>query len=190
MKNIIKIVFLGLVGFAFLIYLTLPKDIIQNEEKKELSLQSFPKFIDVVALNPYTKKEEVFKNFPLFLVVLNHDSLAIFRELYKFTDKNIVLLANISNTPWLIKKIAVNGELENMYKDSKIHLINDSDGLIVKSLNLKNSSQNGYFVYRISDANIVKIFEGEVKKGALQDGIQEDEITREIEIFLEKLDKE
>lgn len=95
--------------------------------------------------------------------------MAVFKELYKKTDKNIVLIANISNTPWLIKQIAVNGELEKMYKDSKIPLINDDSGSFVKALKINNNKQNQYFAFKLnSDGTIIKVTEGSVKLGALE----------------------
>ncbi|MFV7790639.1 hypothetical protein ACNSOP_08785 [Aliarcobacter lanthieri] len=189
MKNTIKVVFLGLVGFALLVYLTMPDFSSENSTKQELSLSFLPKFFDVVGKNPYTKKDEFFKNGEkTYLVILNHDSLAIFKDLYKKTDKNIVLIANISNTPWLIKQIAINGELENMYQYSRIPLINDSDGSFVKSLGLNDNSQSNYFVYALlEDESIEKLFKNSVKKGALQDGINQEDIDNSLEEFLNKL---
>lgn len=187
MKNSLRVVFLAIIGFGFLIYFTLPKNSVVNKSTKELDFRNLPSFFDVVNANNYTKKDEFFKSFPLFLIVLNHDSLAIFNELYKKDLKeNIIFIANISNTPWLIKQIAVNGELEKMYKNSTIPIINDSNGAFINSLDLSNSSQNGYFVYKIDyEGKITNVFEGSVKKGALQSGISKENIEEELKIFLE-----
>lgn len=191
MKNSIKIIFLGIIGFALLVYLTLPKISKNEDDIVPLSFEKFPKYFDVISSDPYSKKEDIFKSgINRYIVVLNHDSLAVFKELYKKTDEDIVLIANISNTPWLIKKIAVNGELENMYKTSKIPLINDSDGNFAKVLNIKDNSQNKYFVFLLdSDDNLTKLFEGSVKKGALQDGILASELEANLDEFLIKLNK-
>jgi len=189
MKNVVKIVLLGLVVFAMLVYMTMPDFSGKNERKQELNLALLPKFFDVIGQNPYTKKEEFFKSDEeSYLVVLNHDSLAVFKDLYKKTNKNIVLIANISNTPWLIKQIAINGELENMYQNSTIPLINDSDGSFVKALGLNDNSVNSYFVYTIlEDESIKPFFSASVKKGALQDGITSQEIDKSLDKFLDKL---
>ncbi|PRM90764.1 hypothetical protein CJ671_00035 [Aliarcobacter cryaerophilus] len=191
MKNIFKVVLLFVVGFGFLIYFTIPSSIKENKSEKELDFKYLPSFFDVVNSNNYTKKDDFFKKFPLYLVVLNHDTLAVFSQLYKKSiNENIVLVANISNTPWLIKQITVNGELEKMFKDSKIHLINDSSGSFSNSLDLKNNSQNEYFVYKIlDDGKITKLFQNSVKKGALQNGISEDDIQRDLENFIKEFNK-
>lgn len=191
MKNIFKVVLLFVVGFGFLIYLTIPSNIKEDKNQKELEFKNLPAFFDVVNGNNYTKKDDFFKKFPLYLIVLNHDSLAVFSELHKKNiNENIVLVANISNTPWLIKQIAVNGELEKMFKDSKINLINDSSGNFSNSLDINNNSQNGYFVYKVfEDGKITKIFQNSVKKGALQNGIDKEEIETELENFIKEFNK-
>ncbi|WP_148624936.1 hypothetical protein [Aliarcobacter cryaerophilus] len=191
MKNIFKVVLLFVVGFGFLIYLTIPSNIKEAQTQNELEFKNLPAFFDVVNGNNYTKKDDFFKKFPLYLIVLNHDSLAIFSELHKKNiNENIVLVANISNTPWLIKQIAVNGELEKMFKDSKINLINDSSGSFSNSLDINNNSQNGYFVYKVfEDGKITKIFQNSVKKGALQNGITKEEIETELENFIKEFKK-
>lgn len=191
MKNIFKVVLLFVVGFGFLIYLTIPSNIKEDKNQKELELKNLPAFFDVVNGNNYTKKDDFFKKFPLYLIVLNHDSLAVFSELHKKNiNENIVLVANISNTPWLIKQIAVNGELEKIFKDSKINLINDSSGSFSNSLDINNNSQNGYFVYKVfEDGKITKIFQNSVKKGALQNGITKEEIETELENFIKEFNK-
>ncbi len=191
MKNIFKVVLLFVIGFGFLIYLTIPSNIKEDKNQKELEFKNLPAFFDVVNGNNYTKKDDFFKKFPFYLIVLNHDSLAVFSELHKKNiNENIVLVANISNTPWLIKQIAVNGELEKMFKDSKINLINDSSGSFSNSLDINNNSQNGYFVYKVfEDGKITKIFQNSVKKGALQNGITKEEIETELENFIKELNK-
>ena len=191
MINILKIVALGVAGFALLVYLTAPKEFLEPKNKNiELNYSSLPIYFDIVSGSSNRKKDEIFKDFPIYLVVLNHDSLAVFKDLEKISDKNIVFVANISNTPWLIKKMAVEGELEKLYKDSKITLINDSNGEFVKALGLKDNSMNSYFVYKINkDLTIDSIFSKKVKMGALQDGISEDEIKVEIIEFLNELKK-
>lgn len=188
--NTLKIVFLGIAGFSLLVYLTAPKNMDKELEKSDtnintntvLTVASIPRYFELVGNSPYTKFETLFqKNKEKYLVVLNHDALAVFKDLYKKTDKNIVLIANISNTPWIIKEIAVNGELEKMYKDSTIPLINDSKGTFVRSLLVTDNKQNKYFVYKLNtDGTIVKITEGSVKEGALEKGLSKEELENSL----------
>ncbi len=190
MKNILKIVFLGVLGFGLLVYLTAPSN--PNKTKTVYSgkttLDSFPRFFDVVSKGEYTKFQDIFNGKKQYLVVLNHDCLAVFKDLYKYTDKDIVLAANISNTPWLIKKLAVDGKLTELYQESKLPLINDSKGLISTILNIEDNTQNSYIVYEIDEnKQINKLFTGKVKLNALQDGITKEEIKKDLDTFLSKI---
>ena len=186
MKNVLKIVFLGVIGFALLVYLTAPKNMDQStqldDSNSAITIDSIPRYFELIGKSPYTKFETLFQEgAEKYIVVLNHDSLAVFKDLYKKTDKNIVLIANISNTPWIIKQIAVNGELEKMYKDSKIPLINDDNGFFVKTLKIDNNKQNQYFVFKLNtDGTIEKVTEGLVKQGALEKGLTNDELEKSL----------
>lgn len=185
-KNSFKIVILAIIGFALLVYLTAPENPNKNElnqSKNVLNIDFIPRYFEIVGGNPYSKFETLFqKGVEKYLIVLNHDSLALFKDLYKYTDKNIVLIANVSNTPWLIKQLAVNGKLEEMYKDSKIPLINDSNGLFINNLALNDNTQNKYFIYKLnSDGTIVKINEGLVELNILEKGISEELSKKSLE---------
>lgn len=186
-KSSFKIVILAIIGFALLIYLTAPENPNKNQlnqnNKNVLNIDFIPRYFEIVGSNPYSKFETIFqKGVEKYLIVLNHDSLALFKDLYKYTDKNIVLIANISNTPWLIKQLAVNGKLEEMYKDSKIPLINDSNGLFINNLVLNDSTQNKYFIYKLNiDGTIVKINEGLVELNILEKGILEENSKNSLE---------
>ena len=98
-KNSLKIVILGIIGFALLVYFTAPKNPNNNEvkvEKSILNIDFLPKYYEVVRSDSFPKFEMFFqKGVEKYLVVLNHDSLALFKDLYKYTDKNVVLIANI-----------------------------------------------------------------------------------------------
>ena len=185
-KNSFKIVILAIIGFALLVYLTAPENPNKNElnpNKNVLNIDFIPRYFEIVGANPYSKFETIFqKGVEKYLIVLNHDSLALFKDLYKYTDKNIVLIANVSNTPWLIKQLAVNGKLEEMYKDSKIPLINDSNGLFINNLALNDNTQNKYFIYKLNnDGTIVKINEGLVELNILEKGILEENSKKSLE---------
>lgn len=186
LKNILKIVFLGVVGFAGLVYLTAPENITNEKNVKksfEQNIKYFPRFFDVISNKPYTKFEEIFDlKKEQYLIILNHDSLNVFDELYKYSNKNIVLVANISNTPWLIKELAVNDKLQELYKDSTIPLIIDSNGAIKSVLSLNDSTQNRYFVYKIEkNGDIKKVSDGLVKLNSLEKGITKEEKNKALE---------
>ncbi len=184
-KNSLKIVILGIIGFALLVYLTAPEKPNNKVkiEKSILNIDSLPKYYEIVRSDSFPKFEMFFqKGVEKYLVVLNHDSLALFKDLYKYTNKDIVLIANISNTPWIIKQLAVNEKLEGMYKESKIPLISDSNGIFMNSLGLNDDTQNKYFIYKLNtDGTIVKINEGFVELNILEKGISEELSKKSLE---------
>ena len=187
MKSTLKIVFLAIVGFGILVYLTAPENktnnvASKNDDNIQLSIDLIPRFFEVVGKSEYTKFETLFqKGVEKDIIVLNHDALVVFKDLYKKTDKSIVLIANISNTPWLVKKLAVNDELEKMYKESTIPLINDNSGSFTKILSINSTKQNQYFVYKLNtDGKITKITEGFVKEGALEKGLTNKELENNL----------
>lgn len=180
-KNVLKIVFLGVLGFGLLVYLTAPtpptsKEYINN--KNELHVKYLPSHFEFVNDSFYTKKQDLFnQNEESYIIVANHDSLVVLNELYKYTNKKIILIANISRTPWVIKKMAVEGKLEELYKDSKIKIVNDSNGAVVNILGLNDITQNKYFVYKVFKEGSIKLLSsGSVKLDALQKGISQEEI--------------
>ena len=191
-KNILKIVFLGVVGFAGLVYLTAPEDKLKPQKKVDitkLNVSGLPSHYEFVNDSFYTKKEDLFKKGESsYIIVANHDSLVVLNKLYNYTNKKVVLVANVSRTPWVIKKLAVDGKLEELYKNSKIKIVNDSTGSIVKSLGLNDITQNKYFIYKVlEDGNIKKINEGTVKLDALQKGITKEEIKASNELIIKAL---
>ena len=193
MINVLKIVFLGVIGFGLLVYLTAPS---QEELKKakglvnakKINLSSFPLHLDIVASKKYIKKDELFKaGNKKFIIVLNHDSLAFVEDLKTKLNTNVVLVANVSQTPWFIKELAVNGKLEDLVKDSNVSMINDSDGKIIKALNLRDHTQTRYFIYEIKNDGIIsKIAQNDVKRDALKKGLTKDELDASISFILNK----
>jgi hypothetical protein len=185
-KNSLKVVVLGIVGFFLLVYFTMPKNPNENrkmDNKNVLNIDFIPKYFEIIGNNSYVGSETYFsKGVEKYIIVLNHDSLALFRDLYKYTNKNIILVANISDTPWIIKQLAVDKKLEEMYKESKIPLINDSKGTFVNSLNLNDKTQNKYFIYKLkNDGNIEKIKENFVELNILEKGISDESLKNSLE---------
>lgn len=187
MKNILKIVFLGVIGFAGLVYLTAPEERISPkkviDKNAKISIDSLPSHFELVGESKYFRKEKFLtKGNESFLIVSNHDSLVVLNELYKFTDKNVLLIANISKTPWVIKKLAVDGKLEELYKNSKIKIVNDASGDVTRVLNLDDITQTRYFIYKVNKLGLIsKVGQGDVKLDALQKGISKEEVNKTLD---------
>ena len=192
MANILKIVFLAIIGFGLLVYLTAPEQV--NKDAKidkniKLKTSLFPSHFEVIGVGGYMKKDDLFKNANRkYIIVLNHDALSLVEPLKDIKRKDIVLVANISKTPWFIKKLAENGKLEELNANSIVPMINDTSGSFTKLLNISDDTQTKYFIFRINeDSSIVKVQESEVKKGALEFGITKEESNEYIATLISYL---
>jgi hypothetical protein len=193
MMNVLKIVFLGVLGFGILVYLTAPEqeNSSSNLEVKnnKITVQTLPNFFEIIGSNTYTRKNDLFKkDAKKYIIVLNHDALSLVEPLKTIKRNDIVLVANISKTPWFIKKLAVNGKLAELNKDSSVPMINDTSGELIKALKIFDDTQTKYFILKINeDSTITKIHELEVKKGALEFGISKEESTLYLSSLLASL---
>lgn len=192
MANILKIVFLAIIGFGLLVYITAPEK--PNKERSvnknmKLNTSLFPSHFEVIGVGGYMKKNDLFKNENRkYIIVLNHDALSLIEPLKTVDRKDIVLVANISKTPWFIKKLAVDGKLEELNINSNIPMVNDSSGNFTKLLNITDDTQTKYFIFKINEDNsIVKLKEAEVKKGALEFGITKEEANNYIGTLISNL---
>ena len=182
MANLLKVVFLGLAGFGLLVFLTAekPKQIVANDNVINIvKYNSLPKDFELVGIDEKIKRESLFKkNQKTLIIVGNHDSLAVVKELPKLFKLDIpyVMVANISAAPWFVKKMFIPGKLEELNQGSKIPMIYDFEGAMVKTLNVLDNSKIRFFAYILNkDGTISKIHEGKVKEGALDASMNESE---------------
>jgi len=191
MINVLKIVFLGIVGFGLLVYLTAPEQPKTKDEinkNTNLSTSLFPSHFEVIGVGGYVKKNDLFNKEEKYIIVLNHDALSLVESLKLNKREDIILVANISKTPWFIKKLAVNSKLEELNQGSNMPMINDTSGEMIKALNLYDNTQTKYFVYKVNfDNSIIKLAQSNVKEGALENGLSKEEIDKEITTLLSYL---
>lgn len=112
------------------------------------------------------------------MIVGNHDSLSIIKDLKKYYEIDIpyVAIANISNAPWFIKKWAIPSKLEELNKGNSTPIIYDNDGTVVKALNQFDTTKTKYFAYILDESGkIFKIYEGSVKEDAMEGSMSESE---------------
>jgi hypothetical protein len=193
MKNILKITLLTLMVFGLIIYATAPKQEL-TQYKLSANLQYFPNIIKIVGDKEEISKEDIFiTNRRNLLFVSNHDSIAVLKDLNKYHNKddlNIVLLANISSAPWFIKKWVIPSKLEELNQNSKAFMIYDENGYYIKLLDIKDHSSTHFVVFELLDnGDFIKIYESDVKSGALDGSMSELEIKAFIEDIFAKISK-
>lgn len=187
MTNVFKVVFLGLMGFGLLVYLTAekPKQIIADDNVVKIAkFDSLPDEIEIVGKDKKVFKTSLFKKGEKALIVVgNHDSLAVVKELPKLFSLKIpyVMVANISSAPWFVKKMFIPGKLEELNKNSGIAMIYDFDGDMVNALYVTDNAKTKYSAFLLSEeGTISKIYEGSVKQGALDGSMTQDEIKKNL----------
>ena len=189
--NLVLFTIAVVVGITFMTATPPVSQKVLNNSNIQLSTKYFPKSIEIVGRQGYESAEALFKKgSKTLLIVGNHDSLAVVKDLTKLFDVKIpyVMVANISNAPWFIKKWAIPGKLEELVKDIKTPMIYDTDGFMVKSLLLENLEATKYFAYLVNeDGSVKKIYTGTVKEGALENGYTPDEAKMALEPLMEFL---
>lgn len=187
MANILKIVFLGIVGFSLLIFLTAdkPKNIPRDSNVLNIiKYESLPNTFEVVGEEKIISKEQILKKEDTLVVVGNHDSLLVINEIPKFFKLNmpLVLVANISSAPWIIKETLISAKLNEFNEKSKLLMINDIDGKMAESLKLYDNAKTKYFGFLLSkEGTISKVFEGSVNDGAIDGTMSNDEKMKALE---------
>lgn len=182
MANLLKVVFLGIVGFSLLVFLTAekPKQIVVSDNVVNIvKYDSLPSMFELVGTNGDIKRESLFKKDKETLIVVgNHDSLAVVKDLPKFfkLDVSYVMVANISSAPWFVKKMFIPSKLEDLNEGTNIPMIYDFEGKMVNILNVTDNSKTSFFAYLMNkDGLISKIYDGSVKEGALDGSMNETE---------------
>jgi len=188
MVNLLKVVFLGLLGFGLLVFFTAekPKQIIANDNVINIvKYSSLPREFELVGKSGKIKRESLFKQKKKALIIVgSHDSLAVVKDLPKFFKIDIpyVMVANISAAPWFVKKMFIPGKLEELNEGNNIPMIFDFDGDMVKALNVLDTSKVKYFAYLLTkEGTISKIYQGNVKEGALDGSMNESEKKASLE---------
>ena len=183
MGNLLKIVFLGVAGFALLVFLTAekPKQMLANDNVVKIAkYDSIPSEYELVGKDDKVKRETLFKKDQNTLIVVgNHDSLAVVKELpIMFNiDLPYVMVANISSAPWFVKKMFIPGKLEDLNEGTNIPMIYDFDGDMVNALYVTDNAKTKYAAFLLSkEGTIKKIYEGSVKEGALDGSMTKEEM--------------
>jgi len=197
MANLLKIVFLGLVGFGLLVYFTAekPKQVVANDNVLNIiKYDSLPTKFELVGKDNEIKKESLFeKNKKYLIIVGNHDSLAVVKDLPKLykIETPYIMVANISAAPWFVKKMFIPGKLEELNEDTNIPMIFDMDGSMVNALKVTDNSKTKFFAYILTEVGTIsKIYEGTVKEGALDGTMNKEEIKNTLKPLYELLQKQ
>ncbi len=160
MANTIKVIFLGVLGFFALVYFTAqkPKQITSKEAKSTVSYEK---------LSPTIKK--LLKK-DTYLIVASYDAMLVLKDIKKYLNvsKNIILVPNVSNTSWAMKKLFVEEKLEELKKSTDELIFYDVNSNLASILNIY-TTQDRFYVYKFEDKNLKLIFTNKIKENLYQE---------------------
>ena len=195
LMNILKLAFLTIALLLGITYVFAPKPSSVTDEliPQDLTLASLPIDYELVGKDGFISKNELFKTGQRTLIVVgNQDSMAVINKLPKYFNLDIayVTVANISNAPWFIKKMAILPKLEELTKDDTTPMIYDYNGWMVKALKLNNMDTVKFFAYLLDENGQIKnIYEGKVKKGAIEGNMTDTQIQESLRPLVKLLEK-
>ncbi len=181
MKNILKLILLGIIAFGIIVYVTAEKPATNEQvvvNTGSLKVQNLPQEFELVGKDTKIAKDELFEEKAKTLIIVgNHDSLAVVKDLPKFYEMDIayVMVANISSAPWFVKKMFIPSKLEELNSETNIPMIYDFEGNMVNALGVTDNAKTSFIAYLVNeDGTIIEVAKGNVKEGAL-DGTMSDE---------------
>lgn len=192
-KNIIIIVLISTLAIVGLTYLVAPKPEVNTEKKQiQLDIKYMPAQYKLVGSDKIFSKSEIFNQDMInYIIVGNHESLAVINDVKKYIDtkdKKITLVANISSIPWALKEFAIEPTLEKFMDSRDINMIFDTRGDVVYSLGLNDANPLNYNLYKIDPSGTIqKLYTGKVKSGALDGKMSDEEKINALSPILEYL---
>lgn len=190
-STILKLALLTIMLLTGITYLIAPKQTnkpIKEKPQIPMKYTNLPKEIEIVGKEGLQKLQDIIKpNTQTIIAVANQDALPIitqYKQYYK-NDINYVTVANISNAPWVLKKLGIQSILEKINTNSTSAMIYDSNGWFTKVLNLKDPNPIKYFIYKMNkNGDIEFLFENTVKSGLILEENIDQKVIKEALIEL------
>ncbi len=167
MANIFKIVFLGLLGFFALVYFTAqkPKKILSKEAKSIIAYEQLG-----ANLKDILKEDS-------FIIVASYDAMLVFKDIRKYLDikKDIILVPNVSNTSWAMKKLFVEEKLEDLRRNTKEKILYDTNSKIANILNIY-TTKDRFYIYKFHKKGLKLVFSDKIKENLYQENLSKKQI--------------
>lgn len=193
--TILIIAFITIILIVGLTYLVAPKNDTKQiaiNQNIQMNYNKLPKEIELVGKEGLVKLETIIQpKQTTFIAIANQDALPIIASYKKFYKEkiNYVTIANVSQAPWILKKLGIQPLLEKINKESSTAMIYDSNGWFVKNFTNLDGDPTKYFVYKINSDNTIEfLFSNKVPSGLiLEEKIDKSTIKEELEKLHQKL---
>ncbi len=186
-KSILKLTILTCIFFGTLVYMTATPPQKVEAVESEILLSNMPKTIKLLDDEIGYASDSIIKD-KTIIVVANHDSIAVVKDLDNHLQ-NFVVVSNISAAPWFVKEWIIPNKLKELKGDKDTPWIYDEDGIVKHYLQIKSDNATTYVVLQRQNDKIVKLFEGDVKSGALDGSMTDDEIKKQLSAIITKIEK-
>ncbi len=173
--SIFKLTILTIAFLGMIIYMTATPPVKVDTTTNKIHMNYMPKTVKLLDDDVEYSTESIIKENSI-IVVTNHDSIAVLKDLDKYTDNSIVIVTNISAAPWFIKQWVIPEKLVELKGSSTAAWIYDEAGHMKNFLKVKSDNAVVYEIFIKKDGQINKIFDGNVKQGALDGSMSVDEI--------------
>jgi len=186
--TILKLTVLTVAFLGMIIYMTARPPAKVDTTTTQIQMKYMPKTLKLVDNDIEYAADSIIKENSI-IVVTNHDSIAVLKDLDKYTDQNIVIVTNISAAPWFIKQWVIPEKLKELQGESQTAWIYDETGYMKSFLKVKSDNAVGYEIFIKKDGQISKLFDGKVRHGALDGTMSEDEIKKHNLDIIAKINK-
>ena len=177
-----------------------------------LDISSFPDMVKLVGKDKKVSFESLCRTWPILLLVGSHSSFILVNQLPKSWSKRempikgeqFIGVAAIGEAPLFVKKMIINGNLEELIstrnkelKDiipgiSNSPIIIDTDNKVVNSLGITGLGKTGFEAFVIlKDGKVEKIYSGKIKseKDDYNQALQEMKVEEEADAILDSAER-
>lgn len=180
--TIVKLVFISTVGLVGLTMLTVDAPV--KIEQKEIDIKNLPQTVELIGFEDQKFVTKSIIKPDTIIFVGNHESIVVANDLHKMLqlkDGEFVIVSNISDAPWFIKRWQAHSKNEQLKGDKHLPWIYDRDGAVRNFLQVPTSDALKYFVYNVDGMGIVKnIYIGKVKVGTIDGKMDKKEIEENL----------
>lgn len=186
-KSILKLTILTCIFFGMIVFMTAtpPKKVEATDG--EILLSNMPKTIKLLDDEVGYATDSIIKD-KTFIAVANHDSIILVKDLDQHLE-NFVVVSNISAAPWFVKEWIIPSKLKELKGEKKTPWIYDEDGSVKHYLQIRSDAATSFVILQRQGNKIQKVYQGNVKEGALDGLMTEDEIKKQLLDIISKIQK-
>jgi len=185
----IKLVVISIVALVALTFLTV--DAPKNIKKVAKNIENLPKTVELIGFEEQKFNTKSIIKVGSILFIGNSESIILankFEEMLGKDAKNLVVVSNISDAPWFIKRWQAHTQNIKLKGDKNFPWIYDRDGGMRNFLQVPTSDALKYFVYNVKkNGDIENIYIGKIKSGTINGTMSTSEMSENLQEVIKKV---